>query len=103
LGLMDADQVDLSNLQRQVIHHTSDIGRDKVISAADKMRAINPDITVNALSLRVEASNILDLIKDYDFVIDGTDNFPTSFSSMTPAYSATSPIPMLVSYASMGN
>ena len=79
LGLVDADQVDLSNLQRQVIHHTADVGRNKVESAANKLRAINPDVTVHALHLRVEASNILDLIKNYDFVIDGTDNFPTKF------------------------
>jgi molybdopterin/thiamine biosynthesis adenylyltransferase len=79
LGLVDADQVDVSNLQRQVIHHTADIGRDKVVSAANKLRAINPDVTVHALHMRVEASNVLDLIKDYDFVIDGTDNFPTKF------------------------
>jgi molybdopterin/thiamine biosynthesis adenylyltransferase len=79
LGLVDADQVDISNLQRQVIHHTADIGRNKVESAANKLRALNPDITVNALHMRVEASNILDLIKEYDFIIDGTDNFPTKF------------------------
>jgi thiazole biosynthesis adenylyltransferase ThiF len=79
LGLVDADQVDLSNLQRQVIHHTADVGRNKVESAANKLRAINPDVTVHALHMRVEASNILDLIKNYDFVIDGTDNFPTKF------------------------
>jgi molybdopterin/thiamine biosynthesis adenylyltransferase len=79
LGLVDADQVDLSNLQRQVIHHTADVGRNKVESAANKLRAINPDVTVHALHRRVEANNILDLIKGYDFVIDGTDNFPTKF------------------------
>jgi len=70
LGLVDADQVDLSNLQRQVIHHTADVGRNKVESAANKLRAINPDVTVHALHMRVEANNILDLIEGYDFVID---------------------------------
>jgi len=79
LGLVDADQVDISNLQRQVIHHTDDIGRDKVTSAANKLRAINPDVTVKEFHLRAEASNILDLIKDYDFVVDGTDNFAAKF------------------------
>ena len=79
LGLVDADQVDISNLQRQVIHHTDDIGSDKVTSAANKLRAINPDVTVKEFHLRAEASNILDLIKDYDFVIDGTDNFAAKF------------------------
>ena len=79
LGLVDADQVEISNLQRQVIHHTDDIGRDKVASAANKLRAINPDVTVKEFHLRAEASNILDLIKDYDFVVDGTDNFTAKF------------------------
>src|SRR5512136_2527697 len=64
LGLVDADQVDISNLQRQVIHHTDDIGRDKVTSAANKLRAINPDILVREIHERAEASNILELIAD---------------------------------------
>lgn len=79
IGLVDADQVDISNLQRQVIHHTDDIGRDKVTSAANKLRAINPDVQVREIHERAEAGNILDLIADYDFVIDGTDNFPAKF------------------------
>jgi len=100
LGLVDADQVDISNLQRQVIHHTDDIGRDKVTSAANKLRAINPDVTVKEFHLRAEASNILDLIKDYDFVVDGTDNLRRSFSSTTPASWATNPSPMPASCVS---
>src|SRR5208283_2089006 len=79
LGLVDADQVEISNLQRPIIHHTDDIGRDKVTSAANKLRAINPDVTVKEFHLRAEASNILDLIKEYDFVVDGTDNFAAKF------------------------
>ena len=65
--------------QRQVIHFTEDIGRPKVESAAQKMRAINPDIKVIPYYDLVMASNVLDLIKDYDFVIDGTDNFSAKF------------------------
>ena len=75
LGLVDADSVDLSNLQRQVIHHTSDLGTDKVTSAAEKLRDINPDVTVNAYKQRATADNIRQMIREYDFVIDGTDNF----------------------------
>ena len=79
IGIADADVVDVSNLQRQVIHFTPDIGKPKVQSAAEKMRAINPDVTVNTYQLWVNASNIAGLIKDYDFVIDGTDNFAAKF------------------------
>jgi len=79
IGIVDADTVDLSNLQRQVIHFTPDIGKPKVQSAAEKMRAINPDVTVNTYPLWVDASNIAGLIADYDFVIDGTDNFAAKF------------------------
>jgi molybdopterin/thiamine biosynthesis adenylyltransferase len=79
LGIVDADNVDLSNLQRQVIHHTSDIGTPKVESAAFKMRAINPDVTVHTHHKYVMADNIERLIRGYDFVIDGTDNFAAKF------------------------
>jgi len=79
IGIADADQVDLSNLQRQVIHFTKDIGRLKVESAAEKMRAINPDITVKTYGEYIRAANIQQVIADYDFVIDGTDNFATKF------------------------
>ncbi len=79
IGIADADVVDLSNLQRQVIHATSDIGKTKVESAAESMRAINPEITVHTYRQFVSASNIMDLIRDYDFILDGTDNFPAKF------------------------
>ena len=79
LGLVDGDVVDLSNLQRQVIHFTSDVGRPKVISAKEKIEQINPDVKVNTYQERAFASNIMDLIRDYDFVLDGTDNFPAKF------------------------
>ena len=79
IGIADADEVDLSNLQRQIIHTTNDVGKPKVQSAKETMEAINPDVTVNAYHTFVAADNILDLIKDYDFIIDGTDNFPAKF------------------------
>ncbi|MDR0531056.1 MAG: molybdopterin-synthase adenylyltransferase MoeB [Oscillospiraceae bacterium] len=79
IGIADADVVDLSNLQRQVIHTTPDLGKEKVLSAKETMLAINPEIHVNAYDQFVSAENILDLIRDYDFILDGTDNFPAKF------------------------
>ena len=79
IGIVDADVVDLSNLQRQVIHTTEDIGKKKVDSAAETMRQINPDVTVNTYHQFVTGDNILDLIEGYDFILDGTDNFPAKF------------------------
>ena len=79
VGIVDADEVDLSNLQRQVIHTTNDVGKAKVKSAAETMEAINPDVTVKTYRTFVDSTNIMDLIKDYDFIIDGTDNFPAKF------------------------
>ncbi len=79
IGIVDADDVDLSNLQRQVIHTTADIGIPKAESAAATMRAINPEITVNTYRQFVDSTNIMDIIKDYDFILDGTDNFPAKF------------------------
>ena len=79
IGIVDADEVDLSNLQRQVIHTTNGVGKAKVKSAAETMEAINPDVTVKTYRTFVDSTNIMDLIKDYDFIIDGTDNFPAKF------------------------
>jgi len=79
IGIIDSDNVDLTNLQRQIIHHTNDVGVEKTISAENKMRAINPDITVKTYQTRVSAENISEIIRAYDFVIDGTDNFPSKF------------------------
>ena len=79
IGIADADEVDLSNLQRQVIHATKDIEKPKVLSAKESMEAINPDVTVKTYQTFVDSENIMDLIKDYDFIIDGTDNFPAKF------------------------
>lgn len=79
IGIVDGDAVDLTNLQRQVIHFTPDIGRAKVVSAKEKMELINPAVKVITYKERVFASNIAGIIKDYDFIIDGTDNFPAKF------------------------
>ncbi len=79
IGIIDGDVVDLSNLQRQVIHFTKDVGIAKVESAKEKMIAINPTITVNTYKDLLMADNALDLVKEYDFIVDGTDNFPVKF------------------------
>ena len=79
IGVIDADVVDLTNLQRQVIHFTDDIGTAKVESAAAKMQAINPDVRVEKHRARLTAANALEILSEYDFVIDGTDNFASKF------------------------
>ncbi len=79
IGIADADEVDLSNLQRQIIHSTRDVGKAKVKSAKETIHEMNPDVTVNTYRTFVTSENILDLIKEYDFIIDGTDNFPAKF------------------------
>ena len=79
IGIVDADDVDLSNLQRQIIHQTADIGKAKVKSAKETINAMNPDVTVNTYREFLTSENIMDIIKDYDFIIDGTDNFPAKF------------------------
>ena len=79
IGIADADVVDLSNLQRQIIHATKDLGRPKVESAKETMEAMNPDVKVNTYHEFITSENILGIIKDYDFVIDATDNFPAKF------------------------
>lgn len=79
IGIVDADVVDLSNLQRQVIHTTNDIGKPKVESAKETMEAINPDVEVTTYQKFLASDNIMDIIKDYDIILDGTDNFPAKF------------------------
>lgn len=79
IGIIDGDRVDLSNLQRQVIHFTPDVKKPKVQSAKEKMNQINPDVKVITYEDVVTSENILGLIQDYDFVIDGTDNFSAKF------------------------
>ncbi len=79
LGLVDFDIVDLSNLQRQIIHFTNDVGRPKIASAEEKLTAINPELKINRHEHAVDSSNALELFADYDVIVDGTDNFPTRY------------------------
>jgi len=79
LGIADPDIVEASNLQRQILHFTSDIGRTKVESARRKLADINPFLKIDVLGEPVKAANALDVVKDYDVVIDGSDNFPTRY------------------------
>src|SRR5579872_524526 len=79
LGLVDFDVVDASNLQRQIIHSTKDIGRKKLDSAAEKLTALNPALNVIKHETMLSSANALDILKDYDVVADGTDNFPTRY------------------------
>ena len=79
LGLVDFDSVDLSNLQRQILHGSSGIGSPKIDSARDRLRDINPSVHVEAYETRLTAGNALDIARDYDLVIDGTDNFATRY------------------------
>jgi molybdopterin/thiamine biosynthesis adenylyltransferase/rhodanese-related sulfurtransferase/molybdopterin converting factor small subunit len=79
IGMVDFDVVDFTNLQRQVIHSTADVGRKKLDSAADKMKAINPNVELVKYDVALSSENALDILKDYDMVVDGTDNFPTRY------------------------
>jgi molybdopterin/thiamine biosynthesis adenylyltransferase/rhodanese-related sulfurtransferase len=79
LGIVDDDEVDLSNLQRQVIHTTDRIGVPKVDSAEEAVKAINPDVDVVKYKTRLDASNIMEIIQGYDVIVDGVDNFPTRY------------------------
>jgi adenylyltransferase/sulfurtransferase len=79
IGIVDNDCVEVSNLQRQITHFTKDVNTPKVESAAEKMTAINPEVKVHIYQKFLCADNIRDIIKKYDFVVDGTDNFPTKF------------------------
>jgi sulfur-carrier protein adenylyltransferase/sulfurtransferase len=79
LGVVDADDVELSNLQRQVLHDTESVGRPKVDSAVARLRALNPHVDVVAHHTRLTSTNALQLLSDYDVVVDGSDNFPTRY------------------------
>jgi len=79
LGLVDFDTVDFTNLQRQVLFGTSDVGRPKIEAAAEHLRNLNPLIQIDSFETRLTSENALDLFKDYDIVVDGTDNFPTRY------------------------
>jgi len=92
LGIVDFDTVDLSNLQRQIWHETEDVGRYKVDSAKDSIARINPDVNVVTYKEKISSQNIRDLIKDYDVVIDATDNFPTRYLINDACYFAKKPL-----------
>jgi sulfur-carrier protein adenylyltransferase/sulfurtransferase len=79
LGLVDFDVVDFTNLQRQVIHTTADVGRKKLVSATEKIAAINPHVLVRPFETRLSSENALALFADFDVIVDGTDNFPTRY------------------------
>jgi len=79
MGLVDFDVVDESNLQRQIIHGTKDVGRPKIESAKDRLNDINPNTKIDTYETRLTSENALELFKDYDVVVDGTDNFPTRY------------------------
>jgi molybdopterin/thiamine biosynthesis adenylyltransferase/rhodanese-related sulfurtransferase len=79
LGLVDFDVVDYTNLQRQIIHSTADVGRKKLDSAAEKLTAINPFLHIRKFDMRLSSDNALELFRDFDIVADGTDNFPTRY------------------------
>jgi len=79
IGIADSDNVDGSNLQRQILHKTKDIGRSKALSAKDTLEALNPDVEVIPYTERLSSDNIMDIIRDYDVILDGADNFPTRY------------------------
>jgi len=79
IGIVDFDVVELSNLQRQILHHTADVGRSKVESAKDNIKSYNPDVNVVLHDVRLESDNAMDIISQYDLVINGADNFATRY------------------------
>lgn len=79
IGIVDSDKVELNNLQRQILHSTQNVGKSKVESAKTRLGAINPDVNVMTYNLRLSSENIMELIKDYDIIVDGSDNFPTRY------------------------
>src|SRR2546425_13335188 len=79
IGLVDFDLVDFSNLQRQVLHGTPDVGRPKIESAKERLQAINPEVQIDLHETRLTAANALAILEPYDIVVDGTDNFPTRY------------------------
>jgi sulfur-carrier protein adenylyltransferase/sulfurtransferase len=91
IGLMDGDAVDITNLQRQVLHTTADVGKPKVESGSRTLRALNPDVKIVAIPERITADNALDLIADYDVVVDGSDNFGTRYLVNDACYLAGKP------------
>ena len=92
VGIVDFDVVELSNLQRQVLHHTADVGRPKVQSAIDNIKAYNPDVNVVVHETRLESDNAMDIISQYDLVINGADNFATRYLVNDACYLLNKPL-----------
>ena len=92
IGLVDFDVVDLSNLQRQILHHTADVGRPKLDSAYDNIKAYNPDTNVVLHEVRLESHNAMDIISQYDLVINGADNFATRYLVNDACYLLNKPL-----------
>src|SRR3989338_8537205 len=76
IGIVDSDKVELNNLQRQILHSTERVGMPKVESAKAHLNSMNPDVCVVTYNIRLTSANIMDIVKDYDMVVDGSDNFP---------------------------
>ncbi len=79
VGIVDFDVVEVSNLQRQILHHNDDVGRPKVVSAQDSLHAYNPDVNVVVHETRISSENAVEIIEQYDIVINGADNFPSRY------------------------
>src|SRR5919112_2028972 len=79
LGLVDFDVVDVTNLQRQILHGTRDVGRPKLESARDRLADVNPHVALTTYETRLTSANALEIVADHDLVVDGTDNFPTRY------------------------
>ena len=92
LGLVDFDVVELSNLQRQILHHTPDVGRPKLESAKDNIHAYNPDVNVVLHEVRLESDNAIDIISQYDLVVNGADNFATRYLVNDACYLLNKPL-----------
>jgi len=92
VGLVDFDVVDLSNLQRQILHHTEDVGRPKLQSARDTIHAFNPDVNVVLHETRLESDNAMEIISQYDMVVNGADNFATRYLVNDACYLAGKPL-----------
>ncbi len=92
LGLVDDDAVSLSNLQRQILFRTADIGRPKVEAGGEALKALNPGVQIEAHKMRVTAANVMALIADYDVIADGSDNFPTRFLLNDACFFAKKPL-----------
>ena len=92
VGIVDFDVVELSNLQRQILHHTADVGRPKVQSAVDNIKSYNPDVNVVVHETRLESENAMEIISQYDLVINGADNFATRYLVNDACYLLNKPL-----------